>query len=306
MGKANDPKHVNQAMNESISTPEKLLAPEEAIKKMQLNLQMAFIDADAYASDPFALLGQVFQIRKNNGKIPTSLNEGGFPVELTPYPIPHTVNEKSKTLQPLLRSSLIVDQKLAASVSFLSYLSAELSADSSFSVIVMDQATGTIDMQDAAWEGNVKNWMVKHKDLMDDPEICYLFAVTAFIQKNIVRKKFKKFTGSAKGGGWGVNINGELSTSTDEYSLDTKFGLTPIVLKRPGAVSRGPALAITGTAKADVKPTRGEIDLFRSATGLSLQKNKLVPDRKEIITNQKTDPKQTSRTGVSKKKSKSS
>ncbi|WP_205514141.1 hypothetical protein [Longitalea arenae] len=281
MGKSNDPKHVNKAMNESIAKQEKLLEPEEAIKKMQLNLQMAFIDADAYASDPFALLGQVFQIRKNNGKVPTSLNAGGFPVELTPYPLPHKVNEKSKTIQPLLRSSLIVDQKLAAGVSFLNYLSAELSADSSFSVIVFDQASGTIDMQDSFWVEGIEKWMVAHKNLMDDPEICYLFAVTAFIQKNIVRKKYKKFTGKTKGGAWGVNINGELSTSTEEYSLDIKFGLTPIVLKRPSPVAAGAVLALNGTTQQNLKPTREEMELFRTVTGFSLAKNKLMKKAKK-------------------------
>lgn len=285
MGKNSDPKHINSVMNDSIADSEKILKPEEAIKSMALSMQMAFIDADAYAADPFALLGQVFQIRKIDGRVPVSLNEGGFPVELTPYPLQHKVNEKSKTLQPVLRSSFIVTKQLAASVSFLNYLSAELTDDSSFSVIVFDQASGNIDMLDNEFQNNLKKWTTDHKDLMDDPDICYIFAVNAFIQKNIVRKKYVKFNGKGKAGAWGVNINGELSTGTDQYSLDMKFGLTPIVMKRPQAMTRGVIKAFSRNdfSSSALTPTKAELALFSSATGLTLKKNILTGMRESVV-----------------------
>lgn len=283
MGRNNNPKHVNKVMNESIAEPTQVPSPEEAIAALKIDMQMAFIDADAFVADPYALLGQVIQIRKKNGKCPTTLSEGGFPVELTPYPIPRKVNEASKLASPALRKSILVDSKLAASVSFLSYLSAELNANTSFSLIVFDQAAGLIDTQDKDWRSGLENWKKENKDLIEDDEICYLFAVAGFIQKNIVRKKYERYTGQAKGGAFGVNINGELSTGTEDYSLDIKFGLTPIVIKRPAAGVDGKKLGMTAGMAPSVKPSRAELQLFMSTTGAILKNNQLKVKRKKAI-----------------------
>ena len=281
MGKNANKEHVNQVMDESISEKSRVPSAQEAITALKIDMQMAFVDADAFIANPYALLGQVIQIRKKDGKCPASLSTGGFPVELTPYPVPRKLDETSKLAKPSLRNSILVDMQLASSVSFLSYLSAELNANTHFSLMVFDQTAGLIDMADPAWRPGLEKWKKENSDLINDPEICYLFAVSGFIQKNIVRKKYIKYTGKMKGGAFGVNINGELSTSTEDYSLDVKFGLTPIVLKRPdpGTKPFGLRKAASGGALA---PTETELRLFTSFTGSTL---KFKRSRKSIKEN---------------------
>jgi hypothetical protein len=286
MGKDKSIDHINKTMDQSVADRAPILTPEQAIDRLKLTMQMAYIDAEAFTADPYALLGQVIQIRKQGGKCPTSITDAGFPAELAPYPVVCKVRESSKIKAPELRSSIIVNKALAANVSFLSYLSAELDAETHFSLIVFDQAKGLADTTDSSWRTSLEQWKKENADLINDPEICYLFAITGFVQKNIVRKKYVKFNGKASGGIYGININGELSTSTDDYSLDIKFGLTPVVIKRPSAPSEETSTRVVrgitertngrlkgrsnGVGKAAIeqlKPSRKELQLFSSITG---------------------------------------
>lgn len=263
----NSKEHINQVMNESVAEKTNVPSATEAITKLNLQSHTAFIDADPYIANPYALLGMVLQIRKQNGQCPTNLADPTYMFEFTPFPIKREVDELSKLKEPKLRSSIVVDQHLAANVSFLSYLQAELTADSFFSLMVFDQSAGVVDQHHPDWAQNVQTWKSQNKDLLDDPEICYLFAISGFIQKNIVRKKYKKFDASAKGGAYGLNVGGELTTSTDEYSLDIKFGISPIILKRPGATTDPHTLVLS--------PNAMEKELFAGLTGSTIQQQYL-------------------------------
>jgi hypothetical protein len=261
MGANNDTKHINDAMNNNVSEQTNVATKEEAAKKLKLDDQTAYIEADAFVANPYSLLGRVIQIRKINGACPNTLNDPDYKFEFTISPIPNIkIDEASKLKEPILRSSIIIDKQLSLNVSFLSYLSAQLDAKSFFSLMVFDQTTGLVDVHDNGWTNSVKQWKEENQDLITDPDVCYLFAVTGFVQKNIVRKKYIKFDASAKGGAYGVNINGELSTSTEEYSLDMRFGLTPGILKRPGKKN-------DFTKTLVVNPTIIESQLFGSLTG---------------------------------------
>jgi hypothetical protein len=297
MGKNSSKEHVNEIMNGSVAESTNVATVQQTISKLGIAIQTPFIDAEAYIADPYALLGQVMAIRKKGDACPESIVDANFPVELCEMPVPHIVNENSKLKKPELRNSIMVDKHLAANVSFLSYLSVELDANSSFSLMVFDQAAGLIDMRDTSWEKGLKEWKEKNTELLTDPEICYLFVITGFIQKNVVRKKYIKYDGKSKGGAFGVNIGGQLSTSTEEYSLDVKFGLTPVVLKRPdknAPVTRGIAMkrrsltkggAVKKTTKAPAikfdKPTKEEVMLFNSTVNFRLS-DKLKRNKKNL------------------------
>lgn len=257
----NTTKHINDTMNESVAEKTNIATKDEASKKLKLDDQSAYIEADAFIANPYSLLGRVIQIRKKAGKCPDSLDDPNYKFEFTISPIPGIkIDESSKLKEPILRSSIMVNKELALNVSFLSYLSGQLDAKSSFSLMVFDQTTGLVDVHDSTWAANVKTWKEQNDDLITDPDICYLFAITGFVQKNIVRKKYVKFEAGVKGGAYGVNINGEISTSTEEYSLDIRFGLTPAILKRPTQNSN--------INKAQLLiPTKEEYKLFNSATG---------------------------------------
>lgn len=233
MGTNNSTSHINDVMNASVSEQTNVAKETEAISKLNLNAHTAFIEADPYIANPYALLGMVLQIRKKSSQCPDSLNDPNYQFEFTPIPIQRKVDPLSKLTTPRLRNSIVVDKQLALNVSFLSYLSAELSSDNFFSLMIFDQASGVINQHDSEWSKNVKDWKQDNQDLLNDSNICYLFVISGFVQKNIVRKKYKKFKAGAKGGAYGLNIGGELATSTEEYSLDIKFGINYNVLKRP-------------------------------------------------------------------------
>ena len=265
MGNNNSTKHINDTMNNEVAEKTTIPSKKEAATKLKLEERKVYIEADAYIADPYALLGQVIQVRKVNGECPANFNEAGARYEFTPIPVKRKVNENSKLKKPEIRSSIVVDKNLSANVSFLSYLSAELSEKSVFSVTLLDQAAGLVDTHHDEWSKNIREWKTDNNDLMDDPEICYLFVVTGFIQKNLMRKKYYKFEAGAKGGGFGINVNGELATSTEEYSLDIWFGLEVAVIKRPAAKSLESATI-----------NDREIKLLQSATGSTLIENAIV------------------------------
>jgi len=252
--------HVNDTMNKEVSQKITIPTKNEAESKLRIEDRKAYIEADAYIADPYALLGQVLQVRKSNGKCPTALNDPSARFEFTPYPVKRKINENSKLKKPEIRSSIIVDQSLASSIAFLNYLNAELTSKSLFSITLFDQSTGLVDIHDQEWTENVKQWKIDNNDLMTDSEICYLFVITGFVQKNLLKKKYIKFEAGAKGGAFGINANGELATSTEEYSLDIWFGLESAILKRPD-----PNYDFSKTIV--IAPNKEDLKIFTSATG---------------------------------------
>ena len=261
MGKKSDTEHINATMNEEVADQSQVPSKETSEKQLKVNEQTAYIEADAFIANPYSLLGRVISIRKKDGKCPESLSDPDFNFEFTLFPISKIkVDEVSKIKKPELRGSIIVNKQLSAKVGFLKYLEGQLDTESFFSIMVYDQAMGLVDVQDENWEPSVEKWIVNNQSLITDPEICYLFVVTGFVQKNVVRKKYVKFKAGAKGGAYGVNISGELSTSTEEYSLDIRFGLTASVIKRP-------ASEIDNSIALVTIPTSKEIELFSSASG---------------------------------------
>lgn len=56
--------------------------------------------------------------------------------------------------------------------------------------------------------------------------------VTGAVQKYFTTKKYKKFEAGAKGGGWGVNVEGSLYTSTSQFELSVVYGLDLVTFKQ--------------------------------------------------------------------------
>lgn len=235
MGNNNSSNHINEIMNNDIANSITVASATDFKNKTQVNDQTAYVFAETFSGNPYQLLGQVIEIRKVDGKCPTSLvNNNDLNFEFSPFPVTgFKIDEETKLSKPVLRSSIIVDQTLTAQVGFLNYLSAQLDEKSSFSLMIMDQSKGLVNFQDSSWTIAVKAWKDENQDKMNDSEICYIFVVSGFIQKNIIKKKYYQFETGAKGGAYGININGKLSTSSDEYSLDIIFGLSPAIIKRP-------------------------------------------------------------------------
>lgn len=233
MGK-NTTSHINEIMNRDVASTVNIPTPENASRHLGLNNSMAYLEADAFIGNPYALLGAVLEVRNVEGKCPEGFYASGGMLNFSESKIPgFKIDENSGIKEPIKRQSIIVDQKLAGGISFLNYLSAQLERETSFSLLVFDQAAGLVDRDHDSWNGGLKKWKSENAALMADPGVCWLFAVIGFVQKYIVRRKYYKFNAGAKGGAYGISLNGELYTSTEDYSLDIRYGLQPVVLKRP-------------------------------------------------------------------------
>jgi hypothetical protein len=231
----NSTEHINEAMNEQVAEAKNVPSVIEAQKMLALQNNMLYVGADAYIGNPYALLGTVLEIRKTQDDCPTVANTENASIEFSAFKIPGIViDETSKIKEPIKRQSIMVDQKLSLEVGFLNYLAAEFEGESSFSLMVFDQATGLVNRDNDSWNKGVQSWMADNKvSILEDPAVCYVYAVIGFVQKYIIRRKYKKFTVGAKGGAFGVNLNGQLYTSAEDYSLDVRYGLQTVILKRP-------------------------------------------------------------------------
>jgi hypothetical protein len=235
MGKNHTTQQLNESANKYLAK-EKVYEAIEAQTRLSVNSYTAFIEADAFIGNPYSLLGRVLMIRKSDGKCPDGMTDKGFMTQIAPLPIPGIkIEEKSKIEQPIKRGSIIVTQDLSVKVGFLNYLSAEFSANTTFSIMVFDQLTGLVDVQDTSWENGLNQWLLNSQNqvLMQDPDVCYLYAIIGIVQKNVIRKKYSKLDAKAGGGAYGININGEIHTSNEDYSLDIRFGITPVIIKSP-------------------------------------------------------------------------
>jgi hypothetical protein len=235
MGRNATTEHINEEMNKFSKSTEPL-ADQLIEQHLGLDALTSYVTLDAYIAAPHYLLGTVIEVRKKGDALcPNNIFDDKADVSFGNAIIGDFEAKDARAQAPQARSSIVVTSKTAAKIGFLSYLSAQLDASSSFSLMVFDQASGLIDTRTKVWQDAVVQWRNDNRDVLADESVCYVFAVTSFIQKNIVKKKFKEFAVGASGGAYGLNMEGKLYTSTDEFSLDVRFGLTPHVLKRPGA-----------------------------------------------------------------------
>jgi len=255
----NSTEHINEVMNQDVAESKTIPSAGETQKMLALQNNMLYIGADAYVGNPYALLGTVLEVRKTGEDCPTVANTENASIEFSVFKIPGIeIDESSKIKEPIKRQSILVDRKLSGEVSFLNYLTGEFEGESSFSLMVFDQAAGLVNRENDSWNKGVQFWMADNKvSILDDPSVCYVYAVIGFVQKYIIRRKYNKFTAGAKGGSFGVNLNGQLYTSSEDYSLDVRYGLQTVILKRP-AVTK--SLFDTNDELSDAKPE--DVNLF--------------------------------------------
>lgn len=246
MGKKHSTKQLNENANSYIAK-EKVYTALQAQKKLGIKTHTAYIEADAFHGNPYSLLGRVIVIRKSQGKCPDGISGTNFISDYAPTPITGIqIDENSKIKVPIKRGSIIVTKELSSSVSFLSYLSAEFKKSDSFSVMLYDQLTGLVDVHSPTWQTGLNNWIQQNTYLLQDPDVCYLYAIVGIVQKHVIRKSFKKLDTKLKGGAYGINVNGELHTSNEDFSLDIRYGLTPVILKSPTFTIQLPKTKLVG------------------------------------------------------------
>ncbi len=245
MSKKHDVNTINAVVNTEIAQKEKMVDPGKIQELLNIEENIPYLKFESFIGNPYSLLGRVVEIRKIDGKIPTSINTNN--IDFSPLPIPGVVvDEESKLKSPILRQAIVINNSLSASIGLFNYLKVELDSESVFSINVIDQTAGLIDVNNESWGKGLASWKDNNKELFDDTEICYLYVIIGFIQKQIIRKKYKKFDGSGVGGAYGVNIEGKLHMSTDEYSMDIRYGLTTAILKRPKPITEPISRSVKG------------------------------------------------------------
>ncbi|MEN6599356.1 MAG: hypothetical protein ABFC21_02975 [Rectinema sp.] len=234
MGGKHDVDTINQVINEEVAQKEQIFDAAKVQKLLNIEENIPYVKCESFIGNPYSLLGRVIEVRKVDGKIPTSITAPN--IEFSVFPIPGIeIEEDSKLKSPVLRQSIVINNQLATNIGLFNYLNAELDVESVFSINVIDQSAGLVDVRKDSWAKGVSSWKANNSDLLSDDDICYIYVIVGFIQKQIIRKKYKKFDAKAKGGAYGVNIEGTLHMSTEEYSMDIRYGLTPAILKRPKA-----------------------------------------------------------------------
>jgi hypothetical protein len=235
-------KHVNETIQKISPEGKQIDSPLKIIKDQEIDNDMPFIRADAYNGDPYEILGNVIEVREIKGKCPNKLNDPGVIIEFSPDKIIGAVaKESTKIKEPIKRESIVVDAKGVVSLSFLNYLKTSVDEQSTFSIMVFDQNGGIVDRGTQGWVDARRQWEENNKKLFDTEKICYLFAIVGFVQKYVMRKRYTKFQVGANAGVYGLNINGELYTSNEDYTLDILYGLHTVVLKRPSSTKSGMA-----------------------------------------------------------------
>lgn len=273
MGAKNSKEHINDVMNQDVSSSTSISTGNDLKKRAEISDQSAYIIAESFTGNPSLLLGRVIEVRKNkNGNCPTSISEAEGNFEFSTFSITgFDMDDQTRLSNPVLRGSFIVDKNISAQVSFLNYLSSQLDSKSTFSLTIMDQGMGQI-IQDDKWKLAVKTWIDENTSIINDPDICWLYVITGFVQKNIIKKRYVQYETGAKGGAFGININGKLSTSTEDYSLDIIFGLSPAIIKRPKQNREFKS----SSKQLSFKPTDDEERFFASASGQRLDFKKLL------------------------------
>lgn len=130
-----------------------------------------------------------------------------------------------------LRGSLLITQNVAANVSALQYMEAQLAANEMYQAILTDLSTQRVQAS-AAFDSAVAAWTSSHRALLEDDSVCQVFLVEGYIHKTLAKKKLTKVSVSASGGVSGIKVGGEYYASNEQYELDHLFGLSPGFLKR--------------------------------------------------------------------------
>ncbi|WP_282126773.1 hypothetical protein [Marinifilum flexuosum] len=213
--------HVNKVMDESVAEKRTKATLEKVKEEFQADDSLRYIKNDTYNAGPEPLLGKVF-IEK----------EGESELKRWALSIPPIIDEKSILREPIKRMELIIENKVAANVEFLTFLSSNVSNEEIYEVKVIDNAAVRLIDYGDDWEKSLIKWMNSpfNQDIINNSRVKSIGIVTGVVQKFIISKKYKKFEASVKGGAYGVNVGGELYTSTSEYTFETRYGVDLVYL----------------------------------------------------------------------------
>ena len=222
MGNSVTTKHVNETMNDSVAESKPIAKSTDIKKAIPTRDSLRYIQNDTYVADVSAILGRVYYEYGSKELLPFLIS---FSAEVDP---------NSKLSTPQTVSELIIDSKAKVSVAALSFLQVDLSAEELLEVRVINNSAARLVDRGDAWETAIAKWMGNDmcQSLINDPNVGTISVVTGAVQKYFTTKKYRKYEAGAKGGGWGVNVEGSLYTSTSQFDLTIVYGLDLVTFRR--------------------------------------------------------------------------
>lgn len=223
MGDIFTTKHVNEAMNKEVAEPRPIAKTEDLQKAVPMRDSLRYVKNDTYVADVSAILGRVYYEKIGSDTL--------LPFYIS---IAAAVDPSSKLSAPQTVSELIVNSTVKAKAEALSFLSADLSAEELLEVRIINNASARVVDKGDEWEAAITKWLNNPlcQNLINNSTVGTISVVTGAVQKYLTTKKYKKFEAGAKGGGWGVNVEGSLFTSTSQFELLVVYGLDLVTFKQ--------------------------------------------------------------------------
>jgi hypothetical protein len=229
MGGNSSTDHINEAMNKDVATAKPLATINDLRKALPAADTLRYVKNDTFIADPTLLLGRVyFEKTGSDALIPFHTQ------------IAVSADDRSLLKAPLTVSELIIDSKMSASAEVLSFVSLSVSNDEVYELRVINNAAARAKDSGDPWDLALKKWLDNSlcQRLINDKAVGAISIVTGVVQKYLTSKKYRKFEAGAKGGGWGVNVAGNLYTSSSEFQLDVLYGLDLVSFPRADDVNQ--------------------------------------------------------------------
>jgi hypothetical protein len=223
MGDNSSTKHVNDTMNKEVAEARPIASDGDLQKAIPTHDALRYVTNDTYIADVSAILGRVYYEKIGQDTL--------IPFLIS---VSASVNPTSKLAAPQTVSELIVDSKVKAKVEALSLLSVEMNAEELLEVRVINNSVARVVDRGDEWDAAIAKWLNNPlcQGLINDQAVGTISVVTGAVQKYFTAKKYKKFEAGAKGGGWGVNVEGSLYTSTSQFELTIVYGLDLVTFKQ--------------------------------------------------------------------------
>lgn len=263
-------KHVNETMNEKVADAIQIASRDQILQAIPSRDSLRYVRNDTYAGDMTAILGRVFFEKVTSSKL----------IEFYKS-VSAEVDPKSILSVPQLKSELVIDSKIAASVEAFSFFSAQTSATDVLEIRIVDNATARLTVKGKAWDDAILSWL-EHpltKELINDPKVGTISVVTGVVQKYLTSKKYQKFDASVKGGGWGMNVQGSLYTSTSQFEFVVIYGLDLVTFKQMNSVEE--FIEKMATGHSTIEPN--QVASFHQKFDLMAKQNRSIFSSFEVI-----------------------
>ena len=190
--------------------------------------ELYYVTNDTWIAGDQTPLGTVFVIRPEGGR---DCSVGSARVlEETEYFVPVNLDSPVK---PEKLKSLLIDKKVAADLSVLSFVSVSMGTEDVLSVTMTNEPRHI--RKDPQYALELAKFKATAPGLWK--ESCLVGIVTSFARHTLTYRKYSKASADANAGAYGVKVNGSYYSSDEDEEINYIFGLNIVPLEAPAASS---------------------------------------------------------------------